>query len=79
VFRPIGDFEILRALRFVAEDQLLGDQLVQPAVDQCWRVIVVGIQLPYEDVFTGSAPAGIIDEGPELNEQQARVTREAAD
>jgi hypothetical protein len=73
MFQPVNHLKVLCSIDFVEFDALSGDQLLQPARNEVSRIVVVWVEKAREHSRGCASPPRIIDEGPQLDEQKARV------
>jgi hypothetical protein len=62
------DVQINRAINFVSADYAGRLKLIEPSVDQRWRVIVVGVKKAREHSRGRASPPLIVNDSPKLNE-----------
>jgi hypothetical protein len=79
MFQPIADFEIGVAFHYVAPDAVGTFKLVKPFIDQLRGIVVIWIEKAREHSRSSASPPSIVDDGPELDEQQPSVARELTD
>jgi hypothetical protein len=79
MFQPLRYVEVLVPLDLIHADVSAKLQLLQPVADELWCVRVVGVQTAREESRGCASPPGIIDECPELDEQEAGITAQLAD
>jgi hypothetical protein len=79
MFPPIWDVEVGVAIDHVAPDGAGALELVEPFINQLGRILVVWVEKARQHSGSGASPPIVVDDGPELDEQQTCFPREFAD
>ena len=75
---PMWNIEVNRTVHDIAADHPGFFQFGQPSLHEHSRVVVVGVQKAREHSRGRASPPVIVNDGPELNEKQTRITRQSA-
>lgn len=75
--QPVTDLNVTGAFNLIPHYAVLALEFAQPAVNELFRVVVVGEEKAREHSRIPAKPPGVVGNRPKLNECQPRIARDA--